>query len=83
MAPYAWFVSLEGDVTVKGRKSEIDMDFSDIWDEMNIGVMIAFEAGNGRWGILSNVIYANLGQDTTTLPEPGDLQPSDSWTLPE
>jgi hypothetical protein len=66
VAPYAWFVSLEGDVTVKGRKSEIDMDFSDIWDEMNIGAMIVFEAGNDRWGILSNVIYANLGQDTTT-----------------
>ena len=66
VAPYAWFVSLEGDVTVKGRKSDVDMDFSDIWDEMNIGAMIVFEAGNDRWGILSNVIYANLGQDTTT-----------------
>ena len=43
-APYAWFVSLEGDVTVKGDKSDVDMDFSDIWDEMNIGAMIAFEA---------------------------------------
>jgi hypothetical protein len=65
-APYAWFVSLEGDVTVKGEKSHVDMNFSDIWDQMNIGAMIAFEASNGRWGLLSNVIYANLGQETST-----------------
>ena len=65
-APYAWFVSLEGDVTVKGQKSDVDMDFNDIWDEMNIGAMIAFEASNGQWGIMSNVIYANLGQETTS-----------------
>jgi hypothetical protein len=65
-APYMWFVSLDGDVTVKGQKSDVDMDFSDIWDEMNIGAMIAFEASNSRWGVLADVLYANLGQDTTT-----------------
>jgi hypothetical protein len=64
-APYMWFVSLDGDVTVKGQKSDVDMDFSDIWDEMNIGAMIAFEASNSRWGVLSDVFYANLGNDST------------------
>jgi hypothetical protein len=65
-APYMWFVSLDGDVTVKGQKSDVDLDFSDIWDEMNIGAMIAFEATNSRWGVLADVLYANLGNDTTT-----------------
>ena len=37
--PTRGFVSLEGDVTVKGEKSHVDMNFSDIWDQMNIGAI--------------------------------------------
>ena len=36
VAPYMWFISLEGDVTVKGQESDLDLNFSDIWDELNI-----------------------------------------------
>ena len=36
VAPYMWFLSMDGSVTVKGQKSNEDISFSDIWDELNI-----------------------------------------------
>lgn len=64
VTPYMWFLSLDGDVTVEGQKSDVDMDFSDIWDELNIAAMVAFQARKGEWGFYGDVIYANLGKAT-------------------
>lgn len=65
VAPYFWFLSLEGDVTVKGRESDVDTDFDEIWEEFNIGAMVGFEARKGRWGIIGDTIAANLGTNKT------------------
>jgi hypothetical protein len=65
VAPYMWFLAASGDVTVKGQKSDLDLEFSDIWDELNIAGMLAFEGRNGRWGFYGDLIGANLGKDTT------------------
>ena len=48
VAPYMWFLSASGDVTVKGQESDLDLEFSDIWDELNIAGRLAFEGRNGR-----------------------------------
>jgi hypothetical protein len=65
VAPYMWFLSLDGDVTVNGNESDLDLDFSDIWDELNIAGMLTFDARKGKWGIFGDTIAANLGKDTT------------------
>lgn len=65
VAPYMWFLSLSGDVTVKGQKSDVDIGFDDIWDELNIAVMLVFDARKGRWGVWGDTIAANLGHSTT------------------
>ena len=62
VAPYMWFISLEGDVTVKGQESDLDLNFSDIWDELNIAGMLTFDARKGKWGIFGDTIGANLGK---------------------
>jgi hypothetical protein len=40
-APYMWFLELDGNATVKGQKSDVDVGFSDIWDNLNFGGMFA------------------------------------------
>ncbi len=65
VAPYMWFISMDGDVKVKGQKSDVDASFSDIWDELNIAAMVAFEGRKNRWGFFGDVIAANLGNSTT------------------
>jgi hypothetical protein len=62
--PYMWFLSMDGSVTVKGQKSDADLSFSDIWDELNIAGMVEFEGRKDRWGFFGDIIYANLGKDT-------------------
>jgi hypothetical protein len=63
-ALYLWALSLEGDVTVKGQKSDVDVGFDDILDELNFAGMIAFSGRKGHWGFWGDVIYANLGHST-------------------
>lgn len=61
-APYLWLVALDGDVTVRGQESDLDLSFNDIWDELNIAAMLTFDARKGKWGIFGDTIYANLGK---------------------
>jgi hypothetical protein len=53
---------MDGNVTAKGQKSDVDTDFSDIWDELNIAGMVTFDARKDNWGFLGDVIYADLGK---------------------
>jgi hypothetical protein len=68
VVPYMWFISTSGDVTVKGQKSDLDLSFNDIWDELNIAAMLAFDARKGRWGFYGDIIYANLGDSDVEGP---------------
>ena len=55
-------ISMNGDAKVKGQKADVDVSFSDIWDELNFAFMLEYEARKGRWGLWGNTIYANLGK---------------------
>ena len=74
VAPYFWFLSVDGDVTVKGQESDVDVGFDKIWDELNIAAMLEFEARKGRWGLYGDTIAANLGHSTTV--EGVDIDPT-------
>jgi len=43
----------------------VDMSFSDILDNLDAGLMGAFEARNGRWGLLFDAIYMKLAHSAT------------------
>jgi hypothetical protein len=38
-SPYLWLLSMKGDVGVGDVTTNVDMDFSDIWDQLNFGLM--------------------------------------------
>src|SRR5210317_1924724 len=52
LAPmYLWAVSIDGDQTVKGNKVDLDVSFSDIWDNLNGALTFHFEGVHKqRWG---------------------------------
>ena len=68
VAPYLWALSMNGNVTVKGLEADADIGFSEIWDELNFAVMLAYEARKGHWGLWGNTIYANLGDSNVDGP---------------
>jgi hypothetical protein len=81
LAPYLWGSGMEGTLRARGVSSEIDVDFSDIWDALDVGVLAAFEARNGRLSLTTNLIYLKLSTEAerpvgTPLPAvpPGSLE---------
>jgi hypothetical protein len=69
VAPYLWAVAMNGNVTVRGLKADVDVSFNDIWDELNFAFMLAYEARKGRWGLWGNTIYADLGDSDVDGPD--------------
>jgi len=67
VTPYLWALSLDGHVTVKGRTSEADVSFSDIFDDLNFAIMLEAEARKNRLGLFVNPLYAALEDDTDRL----------------
>jgi outer membrane protein OmpA-like peptidoglycan-associated protein len=69
VSPYMWLLAMNGDITVEGIKADLDVDFNDIWDELNIGGMIEFEAWKkNRFGFFVNAMYSELGHSTNIGP---------------
>ncbi|MEM7224547.1 MAG: hypothetical protein AAF495_16330 [Pseudomonadota bacterium] len=68
VAPYVWFISVEGDMTIKGLESEVDASFSDIWNNLNIGFFGRVEAQKGPVAIYGDVIYADLEMENSIGP---------------
>jgi opacity protein-like surface antigen len=59
-APYLWALGLEGTLGVKGLEVGVDVPFSDIFNDLDIAFMGAFEARNGPWGITLDMQYSKL-----------------------
>jgi hypothetical protein len=68
VVPYLWAIMMDGNITVKGLEADVDLSFSDIWDELNFAFMAAYEARKGNWGLWGDTIYANLGDNNINGP---------------
>ena len=65
LTPYVWAISANGDATVKGVETDVDTSFSDVLENLNMAVMAVGEARKGRFGLFTNIIYADLEFDDT------------------
>ena len=65
LAPmYLWAVSINGDQTVKGIDVDLDVPFSDIFDNLNGALTFHFEGlYQQRWGFFSDLNYIVLEMD--------------------
>lgn len=50
VSPYVWATSLDGNVTLAGRKAPVDVSASDAFDQLESVVMGDVEVRKGRWG---------------------------------
>jgi opacity protein-like surface antigen len=78
--PYLWASAMKGDSQIGALpKVRMDMSFSDIVDDLDFGLMGAFEARKGRWGLLFDAIYMKISDAATatwTGPRPGGAAPT-------
>ncbi len=71
LAPfYLWGVSLSGDMTLGGNAANtvpVDVNFSDIFDNLSAAFIFHFEATNkNKWGLLADLNYLKISGDNTT-----------------
>ncbi len=66
VTPYLWATALKGDVGVGRIDADVDASFDDILDNLNFALMLSLEARKGRFGLLSDTVYANLEDNAAT-----------------
>jgi len=68
IAPYLWTVGISGDLAIGPINQDIDVSFSDILSDFDIGVSIFSEFGKGKHAIHFDYTYLRLKPDPTPLP---------------
>lgn len=72
--PYGWLTSVDGTVGVRGFTTSADANFfDDLLDHLKMAAALQVEARNGRWGIIADGFYSELGFSGET---PGPLYES-------
>jgi hypothetical protein len=68
---YGWFPDIAGKTafTQPGGGSEFKIDFDNIFDNLEFTLMGTFDVRKGRWGILTDVIYMDVGDSQTGTRE--------------
>jgi hypothetical protein len=67
--PYAWLTGLTGDISKGPLTLGIDQGFTDIVSDLKMAAALQMEARKGRWGIMADGFYANLGTSAETRSE--------------
>ena len=73
IVPYLWALSLNGTVAVKGQKSDVDISFGDILDNLNIAAMADLEVSKGRFGVYVHPLYAKMEDSVSTDAAKADI----------
>ncbi len=83
VAPYIWMAGIEGDVEINGQKADVDIDFSDILDELDLAGMVHLEAKKGRLGFFLDPTYLKVSADQDVGPlENIDVEfEQESWII--
>jgi hypothetical protein len=64
VAPYLWATSMDGNATVAGIKSDVDVPVQDVLKDLAFGAMLAVDVEKGRFGIGFNGLFARVSPDS-------------------
>jgi len=66
IAPYLWTAGIDGALTADNIEVDFDVDFDDIWDNLESAGLVFIEARRGRFSVLGDVVYLGLDLDGET-----------------
>ncbi len=58
-----WTPGIDGDVTVRGVKSDLDVGFDDLWDHLDASFALGLEARRNKFGLFAGVGYMKFSAD--------------------
>jgi hypothetical protein len=67
VTPYFWAIATDGDIGVGPITIPIDQSFSEAWDRLDFGAMLAFEANKDKWMVFLSASYIDI-DDTASTP---------------
>lgn len=70
IAPYLWTVNLDGEITIGEIVQDIDVSFSDILSDFELGGSVFAEVGKGSHAVHIDYTYIRTRPDPTPLPAP-------------
>ena len=68
--PYLWGMNIDGTMAIGPIESDMDVSFSDIVDNMDIGGSLAGQFSKGQHGFHVDYTYLRLKPDANELPSP-------------
>jgi len=74
IAPYLWTVGLSGDITIGEIVQDIDVSFSDILSDFELGGSVYAEVGKGNHAFHIDYTYIRTRTDPAPLPIPPFLE---------
>jgi hypothetical protein len=71
VTPYFFAAGLDGTAGARGIEADVDASFSDIWDNLDIGLMGLFLARRGPWTLTFDGVYFKVAdQRSKTVTGP-------------
>ena len=65
VTPYLFSEGLSGTVGARGIEADVDASFSDIWDNLDLGLMGLFEARKGPWIVTFDALYFEVSDQAS------------------
>ncbi|MDN3642044.1 hypothetical protein QWY87_04990 [Lutimonas halocynthiae] len=65
-APYLLLPTMQGDVAINDIPIEVDASTGDIFNVLEGGFMLFFEASNSKWAVNMDILYMKLGETGET-----------------
>lgn len=62
---YAQFANMDGTAEVRGRRTDINVSASDLFDHLDVAGMMALRSEKDRYALTINAVFTGLSADTT------------------
>ncbi len=74
LTPYLWAVGLDGDMLVKGTPIELDLDFDELFDDVEFAGQLHFAAKKGDWSFIVDTTIIRLETEVQSGPATVDTE---------
>jgi hypothetical protein len=68
VAPYLWTAGIDGSVATSNAEADFDVDFSDVWNNLESAGLILVETRSDQMSFLCDLVYLGLEVDGETPP---------------
>ncbi|MCB2185033.1 MAG: hypothetical protein KQJ78_01350 [Deltaproteobacteria bacterium] len=68
VAPYGWLMGISDEVTVRGQRASVNVDFGDIWDALDFAGELHLEVMKGRLGLFLDPSYLKVSVENSLGP---------------